>query len=117
MQHSAESSMADVAPEKTGDGVARLNDVRRSVVSARAASHEFRPLTDSEDFHFQSPEHLLAKFRDTLSNTAPLRQGTLASAGNLWTEPHGFLTAILHPLGEIVDPAAGRVAASEGGRP
>jgi hypothetical protein len=105
MRHSTESSIADVVPETSGAKVARLYDVTRSVVSPQAAHHEFRAFTDAEDFHFQSPERLLGKYRDCLAATPPLRRSELTNARGVWAEPYGFLTAVARLVGEIVDAA------------
>ncbi len=106
MRHSTESSMSDVVPEKHGADAAYLYDVTRSIVLPGLAKQEVRVFTDAEDFRYSSPDRLLAKYRDSLANTPPLRRRELLNAPGTYGEPYGFLSAVAGILDRIEEASA-----------
>ncbi len=100
MRHSTESSIDEVVPET---GAAHPYDVTRSVVYPERAYHELRVFTDKEQFHYRRPDHLLAKYRECLASTPPLRQRDLPNRPPAYGEPYGFLTGLSRILGQIVE--------------
>ncbi len=103
MRHSTESSIGEVVPESGAAKTAHPYDVTRSVVFPERAYHELRVFTDEEEFHYRRPERLLAKYRESLVSTPPLRQRDLPNRPPAYGEPYGFLTGLSRILGQIVE--------------
>ena len=103
MRHSTESSIDEVVPETGATKGAHSYDVTRSVAFPERAYHELRVFKDEEEFHYRRPERLLAKYRECVASTPPLRQRDLSNRPPAYGEPYGFLTALSRILGQIVE--------------
>jgi hypothetical protein len=98
MRHSEESSLDQVHP--AGAGAQFRYDGTRSTVVPGRAEFELRILADDREFHYRRPQHLLQKYRDSISTLAPAKQAAITDG---FGPPYGFLTGLSHLLREVAD--------------